>query len=101
MRYRLMVAMIAAAAVAGGLAAPARAQAVCGEHAEILGSLENEYAEMPRAIGLTADGAVIEILAAPSGSWTMLITYPNRPTCVLAAGEAWENFPALASDRPA
>jgi hypothetical protein len=33
---------------------------------------------------------VIEVLVSPEGGWTMLITYPRRPTCVVATGEAWQ-----------
>jgi hypothetical protein len=33
---------------------------------------------------------VIEVLVGPDGGWTMLVTYPERPTCVVAMGEAWE-----------
>jgi hypothetical protein len=33
---------------------------------------------------------VLEILVAPDGGWTILVTYPKRPTCVLAVGEAWQ-----------
>jgi hypothetical protein len=39
-------------------------------------------------VGLGADGGVIEV--PPAGGWTMLVTYPERPTCVVAMGEAWE-----------
>ena len=24
------------------------------------------------------------------GGWTMLLTYPRRPTCVVATGESWQ-----------
>lgn len=101
MRYRLTVALLGAAIVAAGQAAPALGQAVCGDRADILANLEGAYLEMPRAIALTSDGAVLEIVASPTGSWTMLITYPNRPTCLMAAGEAWESVPLLVSDQPA
>ena len=101
MRYHLTVALLAAAIVAAGQAAPALGLAACGERADILASLEDAYLEMPRAIALTNDGAVIEILASPTGSWSMLITYPNLPTCLMAAGEAWESVPLLVSDQPA
>ena len=35
---------------------------------------------------------------SPEGGWTMLVTYPKRPTCVVAMGEAWEE--QLAGDPP-
>jgi hypothetical protein len=39
---------------------------------------------------LTSDGGVLEVLISPSGGWTILVTYPKRPTCVVAVGEAWQ-----------
>jgi hypothetical protein len=30
------------------------------------------------------------VLVSPNGSWTMLLTYPSHPTCVVATGVAWE-----------
>lgn len=99
--FRSMVALLVAALVAGFQTAPSHAQTVCGDRAKILERLEKVHAEMPRAIGLTADGAVLEILSSPTGSWTILVTFPNRSTCLLAAGEAWESLPILASGQPA
>lgn len=70
---------------------PSAAQPVCGDHAEIRERLETAYAEKPQAIGLSQDGGLVEVLVSPSGGWTILITYPDRPTCVVATGESWES----------
>ncbi len=44
-------------------------------------------------MGLASNGAVIEVLASPSGSFTIILTQPNGLSCVMAAGENWENLP--------
>ena len=101
MLFRAIVASLVTASVAATQAAPSHAEALCHDRAVILEKLKVAYAEMPRAVGLTTDGAVLEILASPTGSWTILITYPSLTTCVLAAGEGWEDLPITAPDRPA
>jgi hypothetical protein len=63
---------------------------LCGDRDHILKRLEQAHEETPQAIGLASDGGVIEVLVSPEGGWTMLLTYPRRPTCVVAAGAAWE-----------
>jgi hypothetical protein len=63
---------------------------LCGERDQILKRLEQVHEETPQAIGLAGDGGVVEVLVSPAGGWTMLVTYPERPTCVVAAGPAWE-----------
>ena len=73
------------------LAFPATAQPVCGDHGEIRERLEKNYSETRRAIGLTQDGGLLEVMVSPSGGWTILVTYPGRPTCVVAVGEGWES----------
>jgi hypothetical protein len=60
---------------------------LCGDRHQILERLEQAHEETPQALGLSGDGGVIEVLVSPGG-WTMLITYPRRPTCVVATGEA-------------
>jgi hypothetical protein len=77
------------------VSAPANAETarpVCGERAEILKRLEQRHAETPQALGLSADGGVLEILVSPEGGWTILVTYPKRPTCVVAVGQAWQTL---------
>lgn len=72
------------------LAIPADAASkLCGDRDQILDRLARGFDEKPQAIGLSADGGVLEVLVSPEGGWTILVTYPKRPTCVVAAGEAW------------
>jgi hypothetical protein len=84
--------LLAALAVAGAilLGSPVEAAKLCGERGAILKSLEQRHQETPQALGLSADGGVLEVLVSPSGGWTILVTYPKRPTCVVAVGEAWQ-----------
>ena len=77
----------AAGSAAGG---PADAVRICGERNVLLEQFAMEHRETPQALGLGADGGVIEVLVGPDGGWTMLVTYPERPTCVVAMGEAWQ-----------
>jgi hypothetical protein len=84
--------LLATLACAGGilLGSPVEAARLCGERAAILKSLEQKHQETRQALGLSTDGGVLEVLVSPSGGWTILVTYPKRPTCVVAVGEAWQ-----------
>ena len=77
------------------LAPPAGAQMVCGERGEFIKHLKRQYDERPVAMGLVSNGAVIEVLTSPGGSWTILATNPDGITCVVAAGEAWETVSVI------
>jgi len=73
---------------------------ICGDRDEILKRLAEKHEETPRAVGLSADGGVVEVLVSPEGGWTMLVTYPKKPTCVIAVGEAWQTL-QLVGGQPA
>ena len=46
---------------------------------------------------LANNGGVVEVLSSKTGSsWTIIITMPNEPTCMVAAGENWEEIPHIA-----
>jgi hypothetical protein len=82
-----------AVALLGGatLSQPAEAAVkLCGDRDQILKRLEQAKAETPQALGLSGDGGIVEVVVSPEGGWTMLLTYPKRPTCVVAVGEAWQ-----------
>ncbi|MDJ0951628.1 MAG: hypothetical protein QNJ94_22185 [Alphaproteobacteria bacterium] len=75
------------------VAAPAMASGVCADRARLAQQLERKYKETPRAIGLSSEGRVVEVFASESGSWTMIVTYPNGISCAIDSGEAWERLP--------
>lgn len=73
----------------------AQASPVCGDRQKVIDSLSAKYSEQPVAIGVTANGGVIEVLKAPDGeTWTILFTYPSGPSCLVASGEAWQELDA-------
>jgi hypothetical protein len=83
--------------------APALAQTpqACGPRKTVVEQLGREYAEVPVNRGITSEGALIELLASPSGSWTLLISLPNGQSCLAAAGESWEELdPQMARSDP-
>lgn len=82
------------------LANDATAQTVCGERAELVSRLEKGYAESPRSLGLASNGTVFEVFTSAEGTWSLLVTLPNGQSCLVAAGEAWENLPVPVKGQP-
>lgn len=89
---RMAMAILAAAALMA--AASSASAAVCGDREGILSRFADTYQEEPAIIGLTERGDLIEILRAPSGTWTLIATRPVGTTCIVMAGEALELLPA-------
>lgn len=76
---------------------PAQAQnGICGERDAIVNRLQDKYGETRQSMGLQRNNGVVEIFASEeSGTWTILVTLPNGMTCLVAAGEAWDNTIAI------
>ena len=86
-------ALVSALVASTGATAQQQQQRVpCGERTAIMSHLEDGYSEKPVAMGLDAQGRVLEVLAAPSGTWTMLVSTPGGLTCLIASGVAWEEL---------
>lgn len=68
---------------------PAYAAGVCAPYDALAGALAQRYGEIPSGVGLMPDGNALEIFAAPSGSWTLVIVKPTGVGCVAASGVAW------------
>ena len=77
---------------------PATAQAVCGLRTALLDQLQGKYCESPISMGLASNGSVIEITRSENGSWSILQTNPSGVTCLMAAGEHWENIKPKAAE---
>lgn len=66
----------------------------------VVKALASTYAEAPRALGITADGAVLELFTTGDGeTWTIMVTLPNGMSRVIATGEHWMVLPVLAKGR--
>jgi hypothetical protein len=85
------------------VARPALAQAppesatvtpACHSHSELADMLHQKFAERPSAVGLQANGHLVEVFASNDGtSWTIVVTRPDGRSCIVAVGEHWEALP--------
>jgi NAD(P)H-dependent flavin oxidoreductase YrpB (nitropropane dioxygenase family) len=79
--------MLKATAIAILLPCSAFAQSQCAPHADVVA---DGYGETRRSIALGANNTVVETFASEGGSWTITVTTPGWPTCLVAAGQAWQ-----------
>ncbi len=80
--------LIAAAALAAAPSAGAAPR--CGDRDAIVEQLADRYGESQRAFGLTGGRGLIEVFASDGGSWTILLTSAGGRSCLMAAGEAYQ-----------
>ena len=74
-------------------ATAATASPPCAPRPELLKQLAKQFHEQPAALGLTSNGSLIEVLTSDDGStWTIMITQPKGPSCLVAAGASWEEL---------
>jgi len=85
--------------VAGEAAAAQAPQ--CGAREAVIERLSTKYEEQPVSLGITATGSLLEVLASPSGSWTIIVTIPGGPTCLVSSGEGWRTSPLQVAEDPA
>ncbi len=76
------------------LSGPAGAQGrPCADHATVVARLAEGYGESRQSMGLAADNTVVEVFASlETGTWTITVTRPGGPTCLVASGIGWEHL---------
>lgn len=76
------------------LAPSAQAQSAnCAAHDVVAARLAEGWGETRQSIGLAADNSVVEIYAAlDTGTWSITITRPGGPTCLVASGQAFQHL---------
>jgi hypothetical protein len=68
----------------------------CHSHADLAAMLNQKYSEAPSAVGVQANGHLVEVFASSDGaSWTIVVTRPDGWSCIVAVGENWEMLPNL------
>lgn len=69
---------------------PASAMEQCALRDVAMTHLEKNFQEHVVGRGLTGDGqAMVELLTAGEGTWTLIITDVRGHSCVIASGDAW------------
>lgn len=99
-------AILTASAVILGITAmppPVQAQTICMKRDALVSQLNRQYGELRRATGLGSAQALIEVwVSYDTGSWTILLTRPNGTSCIMAAGDAWQDgIEQAMNDHPA
>jgi len=67
----------------------ADARMICGERDSIIEKLRHAHGERRRVEALTDAGTLMEVFVSPAGTWTIRITAPGGPSCLVSSGEGW------------
>ncbi|MGI9404941.1 MAG: hypothetical protein ACR2O4_01105 [Hyphomicrobiaceae bacterium] len=92
---------IATAALVFGMAAAAppveaQTQTTCAPRNTIVEKLKKRHGETINGVGLVGATAAFEVwTSAKSGSWTILMTRPNKVSCIMASGDDWMEMKTL------
>lgn len=94
---RFLIALVAAMFIAFYVG-HAFGEPVCHEgwapRGKMITSLAQNYQEAPVALGLAANGSVIELIRTKDGeTWTLINTHANGCSRLVANGEAWATAP--------
>ncbi len=89
--YRLSLLVASVVVALWSMPVQAQQQPPCANRADFLNHLSDNYKEAPVAMGLTANGGLLEVVASKDGSWTIIVTTPNGMSCGVASGLSWEN----------
>jgi len=93
--------LLLALALLGARPAAAEPMPQCAARDAVIDRLASKYDEHPVSIGVTATGSLLEILASAAGTWTIIVTVPGGPTCLVSSGEGWHNAPIQLAQDPA
>lgn len=91
LKFHALTALLAAVAMLVGVTA-ASAQFFCAPRQDVLNTLADRFSEERRAYGVIGNSAIMEIYVAKKGTWTIVITDTAGRSCVIAAGEGWEEM---------
>jgi hypothetical protein len=75
---------------ASGSQAQTQMPPACLAHDELEAGLSRDYQERQSAYGQIGDQTLMEIYASDSGTWTLVMTGVNGQSCIVAAGEGFE-----------
>jgi hypothetical protein len=89
---KFSVALLLGAVAIGHPAAADQTPKACGPHTDVIKALGDKFHETQSATALTSAGTLLEVLTANDGStWTIIVSRPDGLSCVVAAGQNWQD----------
>ncbi|HET6519430.1 MAG TPA: hypothetical protein VFG47_06370 [Geminicoccaceae bacterium] len=71
----------------------------CDRHTDLVDRLAGQYKEAPAGFGIQLNGNLLQLyVSKETGTWTLLTTTPDGLSCIVGAGESWENLPEPNTD---
>lgn len=89
MKIRLTLLMLMAAPPFARAESPI-AEVICAPTAEMVERLTRTMGASRTATGVRDIEAVLEVWTAPSGQWTLVQSYADGRSCILAMGADWD-----------
>ena len=91
--------MLNAAVILLPVAVMSTGPAICAQRSDLVVHLAQEFQERPVARGLSENGTLLEVFASRHGeSWTAVATFANGLSCLIGAGQFWEETPHFGLD---
>lgn len=98
--YRFSLLVTSAVMALWSMPVQAQQQPPCANRADFLKHLSTNFKEAPVAMGLTANGGLLEVVASKDGSWTIIVTMPSGLSCGVASGMSWESTAEVRINEP-
>lgn len=98
--WQLIVAAIAAVTLTASGAAVAQNARACAPRGALVDKLGNVFGEAVSAQGVDDSGNLVQVFTSENGTWTIAVTLPGGPTCVVSSGEGWSDQQLAASPKP-
>lgn len=63
----------------------------CADRDRIVERLAAGYGETRQTVGIGSDNTLVEVFASlETGTWTIVVTTPGGPSCLVASGQAYQ-----------
>ena len=92
---RLTAMALVATAILYPDVAASQAMLACAKRVDLVGFLSDHLSEKLSAVGKLNPDTVVEIYAAESGNWTLMISDVSGRSCIILTGESWESVPVF------
>ncbi|MEQ8814033.1 MAG: hypothetical protein RLO51_18810 [Thalassobaculum sp.] len=71
--------------------AGAQAVRACAPPDMLVQKLGQEFGEQLSAQGVDGEGNLVQVFSSSDGTWTIAVTIPGGPSCIVSSGEGWDD----------